>query len=55
MSFKGPPDACATGITPAAYNCMFLIIKNSLTAIGEVSPYHQLNNINAKMFVHHRA
>jgi hypothetical protein len=52
ISSKGPADACATGITPAAFGNNVKSARNA-SELHELT-YHKLDNINTKMLVYHR-
>src|ERR1700689_907206 len=52
ISSKGPADACATGITPAAFGNNVKSARN-VSELHELT-YHKLDNINTKMLVYHR-
>jgi len=52
MSLRGPPDAWATGMTPAAWDKdrMRTVVRHR----KENAANHELDDVYAKMFINHR-
>ena len=51
ISLSGPPDACATGIAPAA-----LMGRLALGRAVQYDPtHHKFDDVDTEMFIHHGA